>query len=77
MSHPKTSRRLRAALFGFSSTLLLATAACSNTYGPPVAGQPATWGQQHYLDVQKAQQDHDSRRSDRSGNQGAGGPRTN
>ena len=74
MSHPKTSRRLRAALFGFSSALLLATAACSNTYGPPVAGQPVTWGQQHYLDNQRAQADHDSRRSNNSGTGGPGVP---
>ena len=72
MSGHNTSRGLRAALFVFSGALMLALSACANSYGPPVAGQPVSWGQQHYLDVQKAQQDHDSRRSDASSSSGIG-----
>ena len=61
------SRGLRATLFAFSGAALLALAACNNGYGPPLPGQASlTWGQQHYLDVQKAQADHDARRSDAS-----------
>jgi len=70
MTSSNISHPLRAALFAVAAALLLT--ACSNTYGPPVAGQPLTWGQRHYLDVQKAAQDHDSRRSDRSDHAGAG-----
>jgi hypothetical protein len=63
------SRGLRATLFAFSGAALLALAACNNGYGPPLPGQASlTWGQQHYLDVQKAQADHDARRSDTSNN---------
>jgi hypothetical protein len=59
-------RGLRATLFALSGALLLALAACNNGYGPPLPGQDSlTWGQQHYLDNQKAQSDHDARRSDR------------
>jgi hypothetical protein len=66
-------RGFRATLLVFSGALLLGLAACSNTYGPPLAGQSSlTWGQQHYLDNQRAQADHDSRRSDRSDHQGSG-----
>lgn len=69
------SRGVRAALFAFSGAALLALAACNNGYGPPAPGQAAlTWGQQHYLDVQKAQGDHDSRRSTNSGTNGPGVP---
>jgi hypothetical protein len=32
---------------------LLWLSACANTYGPPPNGKPQTWGQQHYLDVQR------------------------
>jgi hypothetical protein len=63
------SRGRRAALVVFSGALLLALAACNNGYGPPAPGEASlTWGQQHYLDVQKAQANHDSGRSDRSNN---------
>ena len=71
MKNSIVTRGLRATLLGFSGALLLGLAACNNTYGPPVAGQPLTWGQQHYLDLKKAQQDHDARRSDH-GSQGSG-----
>lgn len=38
-------------------TALLALGACSNQYGPPPAdGKPQSWGQQHYLDNQRAQE---------------------
>jgi hypothetical protein len=66
MKNSIASRGLRAALLAFSGTLLFALAACNNGYGPPVAGEPVSWGQQHYLNVQKAQANHDSGRSDRS-----------
>jgi len=66
MTNSIASRGLRAALFAFSGALLIGLAACSNTYGPPVAGEPLTWGQQHYLDNERAQANHDSRRSDSS-----------
>jgi hypothetical protein len=75
MKNTIASRGLRATLFVFSGALLLALAACNNGYGPPAPGQASlTWGQQHYLDVQKAQADHDSRQSDNHG-QGATGMR--
>jgi hypothetical protein len=67
MKNSIASRGLRAALFASSGALLLALAACNNGYGPPAPGQTSlTWGQQHYLDVQKARANHDSGRSDRS-----------
>jgi hypothetical protein len=73
MKNSMTSRGVRAALFAFSGVLLLALAACNNGYGPPSPDQASlTWGQQHYLDNQNAQADHDSRRSDRSDHQGSG-----
>jgi len=73
MKNSIVSRGFRAALFVFSGALLLGLAACNNGYGPPLPGQSSlTWGQQHYLDNQAAQANHDSRRSDRSDNQGPG-----
>ena len=65
------SRGLRAALLVSSGALLFGLAACNNTYGPPVPGQPLSYGQQQYLKNQKAQEMHDARRSDGS-NQGGG-----
>ena len=64
MKNSIVTRGLRTALLGFSGALLLGLAACGNTYGPPVAGQPLTWGQQHYLDNQKAIAAHEARRAD-------------
>jgi hypothetical protein len=73
MNNSITSRSLRAALFAFSGSLLLALAACNNGYGPPSPDQSSlTWGQQHYVDNQAAQADHDSRRSDVSDHMGPG-----
>jgi|APAra7269096936_1048531.scaffolds.fasta_scaffold209483_1 hypothetical protein len=72
MTNSNASRGLRAALFAFSSALLLSLAACNNGYGPPLPGQASlTWGQQHYLDNQKALADHEARQSDSHG-QGSG-----
>jgi hypothetical protein len=72
MTSSIASRGLRAALLVVSGALLLGLAACENSYGPPLPGQSSlTWGQQHYLDNQRAQADHDSRRSDRSDHQGS------
>ena len=68
MTNSMVSRGLRATLFAFSSALLLSLAACNNGYGPPLPGQASlTWGQQHYLDNQQAQEMHDARQSDRHG----------
>ncbi len=68
MNNSMTSRGVRATLFAFSGALLLALAACNNGYGPPSPDQASlTWGQQHYLDVQKAQADHDARQQDNHG----------
>ena len=75
MKNSMASRGLRAALFAFSGMALLALAACNNGYGPPVEGQPLTWGQQHYLDNQKAQAVHEARQSDNHGQGAAGGLR--
>jgi hypothetical protein len=76
MKTHNASRGLRAALFAFSGALLLTLAACNNGYAPPSPDQTSlTWGQQHYLDVQKAQAYHDARRSDRSSAGLSGGPR--
>lgn len=67
MTNSFASRGLRAALFAFSGALLFGLAACNNGYGPPLPGQTSlTWGQQHYLDNERAQANHDSRRSDSS-----------
>jgi len=44
------------ALAGLAAVLLLAACEGSNQYGPPVPGQPMTWGQKHYLDNQRYQQ---------------------
>jgi hypothetical protein len=71
MTNSNVTRALRAALLVFSGALLLGLAACANTYGPPVPGEPLTYGQQRYIENEKAQADHDARRSDRS-NQGGG-----
>ena len=54
MPAPKTISRTGARLG--AAALLLLLAACANTYGPPVEGQPLTAGQQHYLDNQRYQQ---------------------
>ena len=47
-------------LAGLAAALLLVGCA-GNQYGPPVDGQPATWGQQHYLDNQGYQQINNDR----------------
>jgi outer membrane biogenesis lipoprotein LolB len=49
------SRGRCGAVAGLCAALLL-SACASNQYGPPVEGQPKTWGQQHYLDNQRHQQ---------------------
>jgi hypothetical protein len=75
MTNHHASRGLRAALFVFSGALLLGLAACNNGYGPPLPGQASlTWGQQHYLDVQKAHARHDATRSNNGGTNGPGTP---
>jgi hypothetical protein len=71
MKNNIASRGHRAAFFAFSGALLLALAACDNGYGPPVAGQASlTWGQQHYLDNQRYQEQHLDARSDQSASNG-------
>jgi hypothetical protein len=72
MNHSMTSRGLRATLLAFSGIALLALAACNNGYGPPVEGQSLTWGQQHYLDNQKALAEHEARQSDSHGSGATG-----
>ncbi len=50
-----TRRHAGIALLCIAGALLLA--ACGdNQYGPPVEGQPRTWGQQHYIDNQLRQE---------------------
>jgi hypothetical protein len=40
-------------------------AACHNTYGPPPEnGKPQNWGQQHYLDNQRYEEQNQNRMSD-------------
>ena len=39
----------------------LMLAGCKNQYGAPVPGQPLTWGQQHYLDYQRRQEENQNR----------------
>ena len=70
MKNNIASRGFRGALLVVSSTLLLGLAACGNTYGPPVQGESLSWGQQHYLDNQRAFLEHDARRSGVSGTNG-------
>jgi hypothetical protein len=60
-------RGFRAALLVFSGALLFGVAACSNQYGPPMEGQPVSWGQQHYLNNKLAQERHLDGRSDSAG----------
>jgi hypothetical protein len=52
MSTRFTLRRLPAVAWALA---VLTLSACNNQYGPPVPGQPLTWGQQHYLDNQAYQ----------------------
>ena len=73
MSNSIASRGFRAALLVASSALLVGLAACNNAYEPPVEGQPLTWGQQHYLDNQKALVNHDARRSEQSSQRNSAG----
>lgn len=73
MSNSIASRGLRAAFLVVSSALLFSLAACNNGYEPPVQGQPVTWGQQHYLDNQRALVMHDARRSDQAGQRSSAG----
>lgn len=54
MRGPLNSHRA-SALFALAGLLLL-SACGKNQYGPPVEGQPLTWGQKHYLDNQRYQQ---------------------
>jgi hypothetical protein len=71
MTNSTASRGFRAALFAFSGALLFGLSACNNTYGPPIPGQPLSYGQQQYLNNIKAQEMHDARRSDSSNQGGA------
>ncbi len=72
MSNRIASRGFRAALLVVSTALLLGLAACNNGYAPPVEGQPLTWGQQHYLDNQKAIEQHEARQNDSHGQAATG-----
>jgi hypothetical protein len=54
--------RLSAAAVALFGVLL---AGCNNTYGPPPAdGKPQNWGQQHYLDNQRKQEQIENRMED-------------
>ena len=47
---------------------VLSLSACeTNQYGPPMEGQPVSWGQQHYLNNKLAQERHLDGRSDSAG----------
>jgi len=61
MSAPSRLRRL-AVLPGICAVMLLT--ACNNQYGPPVEGQPLTYGQQRYLDNQAYQELNENRRTE-------------
>jgi hypothetical protein len=54
MSGRSTLRRVAAS--GALAAALLLAACGPNQYGPPVEGQPLTWGQKHYLDNQRYQE---------------------
>jgi hypothetical protein len=54
----------RAAASTLLSAALFLLAACNNQYGPPEAGAPRSWGEQHYLDNQRYQQTIDQQQSD-------------
>jgi hypothetical protein len=50
-----------------AAAILLGTllAGCNNTYAPPpVDGKPHNWGQQHYLDNQRNQEQIENRMED-------------
>jgi len=68
MSSHHASRRYSTVSLLVSGALLFALSACANAYEAPIAGEPLTWGQQHYLDVQAAQEAHDARASDKGAN---------
>ncbi len=73
MKNSIASRGLRATILAFSGILLLGLAACNNGYGPPLPGQSSlTWGQQHYLDNQKAIEQHEARQNDSHGQAATG-----
>ena len=55
------SRRGPAILLGLLAAFILA--ACDNQYRAP-AGEPKTWGEQHYLDNQRYQETIDQQQSD-------------
>lgn len=57
---PRFSRGRGPVLLGLAALLLL-SACGDNQYGPPVEGKPLTWGQQHYLDNQRYQQQNQDR----------------
>jgi len=48
------ARRIAGMLLVSLGWLLLLTA-CNNQYGPPVPGEPLTWGQEQYLRDQQNQ----------------------
>lgn len=59
-------RGTSAALFWICGGLLLSASSCTPQPPPPPApGQPLTWAQQHELNVQRAQEEHDARASDK------------
>jgi len=68
MSTHHTARRIPTVSLLMTGALLLTLSACANAYEAPIAGEPLTWGQQHYLDVQAAQEAHDARASDKGTN---------
>jgi len=66
MQRSHSLRGLGVIPLGICGGLLLSLSACATQPPPPpVPGQPLTWAQQHVLNVQRAQEEHDARASDK------------
>lgn len=53
----RKARRIGGVVLVCLGWLLLLSACGQNQYEPPRDGEPVTWGQQHYLDNQRRQQE--------------------
>jgi hypothetical protein len=59
------TRFLRHHRFSTAATLFgLLLAGCHNAYAPPTNGSPENWGEQHYLDNQRNQEQIENRMQD-------------
>jgi hypothetical protein len=52
-------RAIATATLAAGATFLLV--GCNNAYRPPTNGKPETWGEQHYLDVERSHEQTENR----------------